>query len=36
MFGNLKDSDSYGLIPRTLEYIFNRKKDGDVITCSIL
>jgi hypothetical protein len=36
MFGNLKEKEGYGLIPRTLEHIFHKKDEEDVITCSIL
>jgi len=36
MFGDLKDRHGYGLIPRTLEYIFLKKKEEDKITCSMV
>ena len=36
MFGELKDKQGYGLIPRALEEIFKRKSYNEDITCSIL
>lgn len=36
MFGELKEKEGYGLIPRALEDIFRRKSKADDITCSIL
>lgn len=36
MFGDLKDRQGYGLIPRALEEIFRRKAYDEDITCSIL
>lgn len=36
MFGNLKEREEYGLIPRALELVFARKAEADQITCSIL
>ena len=36
MFGELKDKQGYGLIPRALEDVFKRKSYNEDITCSIL
>lgn len=36
MFGQLKNKEGYGLIPRALEDIFKRKSKQEQITCSIL
>ena len=36
MFGELKDKQGYGIIPRALEDVFKRKSYNEDITCSIL
>lgn len=36
MFGDLKERDQFGIIPRALDEIFNRDLNDDVITCSML
>jgi hypothetical protein len=36
MFGDLRSRHGYGLMPRTLECIFTKKNEEDVITCSML
>jgi hypothetical protein len=36
MFGDLKEREGYGIIPRALEEVFRRKGASEEITCSIL
>lgn len=36
MFGDMKTEPEFGIIPRTLEEIFNRNNNNSMISCSML